>query len=141
MDTALLIMMLPLPVLAIFTVVYARQLRSKLRTARAGLVATGHCVRVYFTQSGPGVSNYGPPKRNYVFGFTTQSGQWVEFEEAVAHQEEGAPVQVRYQRDDPRGTATVSGSHGSSIVFDVIAVVGFGFFTLLLAVGLLLALT
>lgn len=140
MDTALLIMMLPLPVLATFTVVYTRQLRSKLRTARTGLVTTGHCVRVYFTQSGPGVANYGPPMRNHVFGFTTRSGEWVEFEESVAHQEEGAPVSVHYQPEDPRRTATTSGSNGSSLVFDVLAVVGFGFFTLLLAVGLFLSL-
>ncbi|MGP3950872.1 hypothetical protein [Streptomyces sp. 7N604] len=63
-----------LPVLALFTVVYPRQLGSKVRTARTGLVATRHCVRVYFTQSGLEVANYGPSMRNHVFGFTTQCG-------------------------------------------------------------------
>ncbi|MGP3950873.1 hypothetical protein [Streptomyces sp. 7N604] len=43
----------------------------------------------------------------------------------AAHQEEGGPVKVHYQPEDPRRTAKVSSSHGSSI-FGVIAVVRFG---------------
>ncbi|MFG3139885.1 DUF3592 domain-containing protein [Streptomyces sp. NPDC048211] len=86
----------------------ARTLR-QLRGARAGVSAPARCVRVDERDSATGSS--GDRRTWYVFAFTAQGGEWVEFRNGGNRRfHEGARVTVRYDPADPHRTATLAGS-------------------------------
>ncbi|MFJ2092254.1 DUF3592 domain-containing protein [Streptomyces sp. NPDC087901] len=81
----------------------------QLRGARSGVTAPARCVRVYERDSATGST--GDRRAWYVFAFTAQSGEWVEFRNGGNKRfPEGARVTVRYDPADPGRTATLAGS-------------------------------
>lgn len=81
----------------------------QLRGTRSGVAAPARCVRVDERDSATGSS--GDRRASYVFAFTAQNGQWVEFRNAGNKRYvEGARVTVRYDPADPHRTATLAGS-------------------------------
>lgn len=81
----------------------------QLRGARSGVSAPARCIRVYERDAATGSS--GDRRAWYVFAFTAQNGEWVEFQNGGNRRYvEGARVTVRYDPADPKRTATLAGS-------------------------------
>ncbi|WP_326670418.1 DUF3592 domain-containing protein [Streptomyces sp. NBC_01257] len=81
----------------------------QLRGTRSGVSAPARCVRVHERDTATGSS--GDRRSWYVFAFTAQSGEWVEFRNGGNKRfVEGARVTVRYDPADPHRTATLAGS-------------------------------
>lgn len=97
--------------LGALTACRARRLAALLRAVRRAVTTGGECVRVE------------PPTRRptgaarHWFAFRTVSGEVVEFEDFSPYpMSSGTPVTVRYRPEDPRGSASVTGTCGRSPV-------------------------
>ncbi|MGW1889669.1 hypothetical protein ACWCP6_05310 [Streptomyces sp. NPDC002004] len=85
-----------------------RLLTRRLRSVFAGERAQGRCVRRFSSESSDGTTYW-----HHVYGFEDAQGQWVEFQEDAMFMALDQAVTVRYQRRDPKRTATVIGPGGA----------------------------
>ncbi|WP_328394305.1 DUF3592 domain-containing protein [Streptomyces sp. NBC_00390] len=104
------------------------RLVSRLRSLIGGTAVEGRCVRRYSTQS-----NDGGTSRHHVHGFTTASGEYVEFEEDALLIAQGQAVTIRYRPGNPARSATVMGPGGawSPLFGHLLGIFVTGMFTLL----------
>ncbi|MFD0022444.1 DUF3592 domain-containing protein [Streptomyces sp. NPDC058382] len=111
--------------IAVFAVVALRSLgrtARQLRGARSGVSAPARCIRVYERDTATGSS--GDRRAWYVFAFTAQNGEWVEFQNGGNKRFiEGARVTVRYDPADPKRTATLAGSPRAALTEGAVALV------------------
>ncbi len=93
-----------------------------------GTAVEGRCVRAYTS-----VDSDGERSVHHVYGFTTEAGQYVEFEEDALLMEEGQAVTVRYLPRSPVRSATVMGRGGawSPVIRHLLGISVSGMFTLL----------
>ncbi|QNP65032.1 DUF3592 domain-containing protein [Streptomyces genisteinicus] len=97
--------------LGVLTAFCAGRLAGLLRAVRHAVTTGGECVRVE-----PSTRRCTAAARHW-FAFRTATGEVVEFEDFSPYpMSSGTPVTVRYRPEDPRGTASVTGTCGRSPV-------------------------
>ncbi|MBZ6475284.1 DUF3592 domain-containing protein [Streptomyces griseocarneus] len=104
------------------------QLVGRLLSLFGGIAVEGRCVRRYSTESSENGTQW-----HHVYGFTTQEGQYVEFEEDAMFMAQGQVVTVRYRPAKPARSATIMGRGGawSPLFGQLLGIFVTGMFTLL----------
>lgn len=104
------------------------QLAGRLLSLFGGIAVEGRCVRRYSTESSDNGTSW-----HHVYGFTTEAGQYVEFEEDAMFMAQGQVVTVRYRPRNPARSATVMGRGGawSPLFGQLLGICVTGMFTLL----------
>ncbi|MEV4506678.1 DUF3592 domain-containing protein [Streptomyces klenkii] len=128
MNQALTIGLLVLAAFGSFCGFLTWQLVSRLLSLFRGISVQGRCVRRYSTESSDNGTSW-----HHVYGFTTQDGQYVEFEEDAMFMAQGQTVTVHYRASNPVRSATVMGRGGawSPLFGQLFGIFVTGMFTLL----------
>ncbi|MBH1937672.1 DUF3592 domain-containing protein [Streptomyces sp. AV19] len=108
MTTPLIIGLLLLAAFGSFCGFLTWQLVGRLRSLVSGIAVEGRCVRRYSTESSENGTQW-----HHVYGFTTEDGRYVEFEEDALFMAQGQVVTVRYRPGNPARSATVMGRGGA----------------------------